>query len=285
MRLIVISGRSGSGKSAALHALEDSGLTCIDNLPASLLPSLFKRLENNSEDERSLAVSIDVRNPWSDLNNIGSILSDLKKTGVQYQVVYFDAHTDTLFKRFSESRRKHPLTDEITDLEKALSLEEKLLLPIKQISQAVVDTSALSPHELHGLLRNMLELDTRKILQLTFESFGFKYGPPADADFVFDVRCLPNPHWDTSLRELSGKDQKVIDYLCSEDMVVEMEKDLVAFVSRWLPKFESANRSYLTIAIGCTGGQHRSVYISERLKTHFAEMLENVQVNHRELSR
>ena len=284
-RLIVISGRSGSGKSAALNALEDFGDVCIDNLPATLLPELMQRLKESPDKfGRTLAVGIDVRNPWSDLHNIEGILEELRSTGVDYRVIYLAAGTDTLIRRFRESRRKHPLTSDHLDLHHALVLEDELLQPMQRIAEEVIDTSQMSPHDLGGLLRKRFHPDRAGNLQLVFESFGFKYGIPSDADMVFDVRCLPNPHWEPHLRPLTGRDEAVATFLENSPAVAEMQASIADFVDRWLPSFIETNRSYLTIAVGCTGGQHRSVYLCENLHRLFASRHDNVQVHHRELA-
>ncbi len=282
MRLVIISGRSGSGKSSALHVLEDQGYYCVDNMPAGLLGSLAREI-SNEQALRNAAVSIDARNMHSDLKQFPKILARLKKNDVHCEVIYLDADPSTLLKRFSETRRRHPLSTETCSLEEAIHAESTLLEPLKDKADLTLDTSALSLHELRDLISTRVANHTDGNLALLFQSFGFKRGIPIDADYVFDVRCLPNPYWVASLRVFSGLDKPVQEFLAAEPEVLEMQTDIARFVERWLPRFEANNRSYLTIAIGCTGGHHRSVYLSEQLARHFSDMVKNVQVRHREL--
>lgn len=277
--LVIISGRSGSGKSTALHVLEDMGYYCIDNLPVSLVEALVQRLQQTESLSR-VAVSIDARNIADELANFAETVEKLKD--VPLQIVYLDAASPSLVKRFSETRRKHPLTNNDRDLKAALELETQLLDNISARADLTIDTTNLTIHQLRDLVRTRIT-GNRQGLALLFQSFAFKSGVPVDADMVFDVRCLPNPHWVASLRALTGLDQPVRDFLGSHDEVKEMEADIENFLNRWLPKFEENSRSYVTVAIGCTGGQHRSVYLSDRLYLKFREKWENAQVRHREL--
>jgi len=287
MRLVVVSGRSGSGKSTALNLLEDAGFTCIDNLPAGLLPGLFEQASPKDSDNHwlnNIAVGIDARSLTGDLNRLPEILEKLKSSGVNYEVVYLDAITDVLIQRFSETRRKHPLSSHQIDIKEAIALETELLDPIASIANRRIDTSNMTLHQLRDLIKKQIVPETEGDMAVLFESFAFKRGVPIDADFVFDVRCLPNPYWKHELRPYSGKDQPVINFLESESEVTEMLSDIISYLTRWLPRFEANNRSYLTVAIGCTGGQHRSVYISNMLGKHFNRHYTNTQIRHRELT-
>jgi UPF0042 nucleotide-binding protein len=285
MRLVVVSGRSGSGKSTALNMLEDLGFTCIDNLPAGLLPGLFEQSSSSDNHWLSkIAVGIDARSLTGDLNRLPEILDRLKGSGVSYEVVFLDAITDVLIQRFSETRRKHPLSTHQIDIKEAIALETELLEPIASIANRRIDTSNMTLHQLREVIKKQIAPDTEGELAILFESFAFKRGVPIDADFVFDVRCLPNPYWKHELRPYSGKDQPVIEFLESEPEVADMLTDIKNYLSRWLPKFEENNRSYVTIAIGCTGGQHRSVYISNMLLKYFIQQYRNTQIRHRELA-
>lgn len=285
MRLLIISGRSGSGKSTALNMLEDHGYYCIDNLPASLLPAFVERISREQLALPRVAVSIDARNLPDDLQKVPSIIADLQNSALHTEIIFLDASSPTLIKRFSESRRKHPLTTENIGLREAINCERELLEPISALAGLSIDTSAMSVHQLREIVRSRVLEKKDSSLALMFESFGFKTGVPIDADFVFDVRCLPNPYWDDTLKSLTGLDQPVIDFLGAHDDVAAMQKDIADFLAKWLPRFEASNRSYMTVAIGCTGGQHRSVYLSEQLKQMFSGQIANVQVLHRELSR
>lgn len=283
MRLVVISGRSGSGKSTALHVLEDLGFTCIDNLPARLLPALFNELTLTDGAVNRIAVGIDARNLLGKLDPLPDILDQLRATGVRCEVIYLDARTPVLLRRYSETRRRHPLSSEQVDLHRALSVEKELLDPIAVIASRQIDTSNMTLHQLRDLIKKQIVPDSQGDMAILFSSFGFKHGVPLDADFVFDVRSLPNPYWKPELRHKTGSDDEVIEFLESQTEVAAMLADLIGFLSRWLPRFSATNRSYLTIAIGCTGGQHRSVYICNRLGQHFGAEFPNVQLRHREL--
>lgn len=283
MKLIIISGRSGSGKSTVLHVLEDrGGYYCIDNLPASLLPSLAERISTAGDSPR-IAVSIDARNLSSDLEQVPSIIKDLKSRNLSTEVVFLDANSQTLLKRFNESRRKHPLSSENVGLKEAIDKESDLLEPIAALASLSIDTSNMSLQTLRDTVKSQVLSDRKSSMALLFQSFGFKNGVPVDADIVYDVRCLPNPFWDASLRSLTGLDPKVAQFLNNEADVAEMISDIKAFLEKWLPSYENNNRSYITIAVGCTGGQHRSVFICEKLKEIFSNRIPNVQVRHREL--
>lgn len=279
--LIVISGRSGSGKSTALNLLEDLGFYCIDNLPVSLLSPLIERLTGDDQINRA-AVSIDARNIADDLEKFPAIIQGFDHKQVEVTVIYLDSASPALVKRFSETRRKHPLSNLQRDLREALDLESTLLDPISDLADLSVDTTSLTIHELRDLIRTRVAKDTHEFA-LLFQSFAYKRGVPVDADLVFDVRCLPNPHWQPELKTLTGMNEPVQEFLDSQVDFAEMYQDLSAYLDHWLPKFEQNNRSYLTIAIGCTGGQHRSVYLSQKLFNHYRSRFANVQIRHREL--
>ena len=284
MRLVVISGRSGSGKTSALNILEDVGFTCIDNLPASLLPALIHQLkEDSSAKEISLAVGIDARNLVGDLSGIPKILADIEDSGVAVDVIFLQARHNDLLRRYSETRRKHPLSNESISLKQAIELEKDILKPITDISDRTIDTSGLSLHQLRDLIKTTVVPHNQECMSILFESFGFKRGVPSDSDFVFDVRCLPNPYWKIELRTQTGNDDGVIEFLESQVDVASMLADIIGFLTRWIPKFQENNRSYMTISIGCTGGQHRSVYLANRLGEHFSQQHPLVKVVHKEL--
>ena len=284
MKLTIISGRSGSGKSTVLHILEDRGYYCIDNLPASLLPALADRISNGDTHLSDIAVSIDARNISADLQQAPEIISELQARELSTEIIFLDANSQTLLKRFSESRRKHPLSNESTDLREAIDIESALLESISMMANLVIDTSNMSLHQLRDLVKNRLLESSETNMALLFESFGFKNGVPVDADLVYDVRCLPNPYWDTALRSLTGLDADVAKFLDSQDEVQEMVDDIKTYLEKWLPRYESNNRSYITVAVGCTGGQHRSVYMGEKLRRYFSSKIKNVQIRHRDLS-
>ncbi len=278
MQLFLISGLSGSGKSVALKVLEDSGYYCVDNLPVELLPSLITHLDQSGY--KRIAVSIDVRS-GSSVKQLPQQIEQLKLEGVDVHLLFLDAQTDTLVKRYSESRRRHPLSDDKLTLPECVMRERELLADISSIGHHI-DTSDLRANALQSWVKDFIRID-RANLTLLFQSFGFKHGIPLDADFVFDVRCLPNPHYDPLLRPLTGCDMPVIDFLEKTPDAQKMFTDIEKFVTDWLPCFLADNRSYLTVAIGCTGGQHRSVYFAEKLAKHF-KTRQQVLLRHRELA-
>ncbi len=281
MRLVIVSGRSGSGKTISLHVLEDLGYYCVDNLPVDMLPGLVSRLQ---EDHPRLAVSIDARNLPSDVNLLKDVISTLRQPGLHSEIIYLDADQKSLLRRFSETRRRHPLTDEKVSLEEAIEHERTLLQPLASMADITIDTSQLTQHQLCGLVRDRVARENTSRLQLQVQSFGFKKGMPADADFIFDVRCLPNPYWQPDLRALTGQDKAVTEFLQTYPEVDDMIEDIIHFLNKWVPRFEADNRSYLTVGIGCTGGQHRSVYITERLAQRAQKLQLNVQVRHRDIA-
>jgi len=283
-RLLIVSGLSGAGKTVALHALEDLGFYCIDNLPIDLLPAFSAQIRSQVQPlYEQVAVGIDARNPADSLSLFPQILQHMRTLGLTPELLYIEADDDTLLQRFSETRRKHPLKNVGTSLREALQRERALLAPIAEQADLRINTSGTFIHALRDQIRIRVAGRKPGQLALQFMSFGYKYGLPSEADFVFDVRCLPNPHWEPRLRDYTGQDRPVIDYLQGQAMVGQMLTDLKGFLEGWLPSFEAENRSYLTIAIGCTGGHHRSVFIVEQLAGHFSSMGKSVLVNHRDM--
>lgn len=280
----IVSGLSGSGKSIALQALEDLGYYCIDNLPATLLPELAKKLLAVPQSEiGNCAVGIDSRNRGF-LEVLPNTLDELAKLGLTYKILFLEADENVLIKRYSETRRKHPLTDRGTALIEGIRREQELLLPLHLAADRHIDTSHTTPQELRAMVRDIVGTGPDMSLTLLFESFGYKHGTPLDADFVFDVRCVPNPYWYDELRSLNGVHPQVIEFFEEQEDVTRMIEHIKSFMQNWLPSFQKENRSYITVAIGCTGGQHRSVYIANRLADFFRDHKLTVQVRHRELS-
>lgn len=281
MELIIISGRSGSGKSVALKALEDVGYYCVDNIPLPLLPQLASFSQTVA---RPTVVSLDIRNlpeTPSELEQIlGQLPSDIRTT-----LIFLDCQRNALIRRYSDSRRLHPLAHQESSLEGAIDLEKQLLDPLYQQANHIIDTTSLSSHELAEKLRELLQGSSEKELKIIFQSFGFKYGVPADSDYVFDVRFLPNPHWIPELRPMTGLEQPVIDFLERQDDVHSFIYRTRNYLEDWLPLLEKNNRSYLTISIGCTGGKHRSVFITEQLGRYFEGRGKKVQIRHKSLEK
>lgn len=281
MHIFIVSGRSGSGKTVVLRVMEDLGYYCVDSLPVNLLPALSHTL---GENYKQVAVSIDVRNlPTSEQELMDNL--DFLPKGVNVTVLYIDAKDEVLIRRYSETRRLHPLSKGEASLPDAIEQERKLLDALATRADLYIDTSDLNVHQLTEMVREKILGKGSKELVLTFESFGFKYGVPNDIDFVFDARFLPNPHWEPELRPLTGLDLPVREYLAAEPLVNKFIFQVNNFMSTWLPHLERNNRSYLTIAIGCTGGKHRSVYVAETLARQFKSRDKNIQVRHREISR
>lgn len=278
MQVILVTGLSGSGKSIVLNVLEDNGFYCVDNLPAEMLPQLIELLQE--EGQTQVAVSIDARSGET-LDDLPHHITTLKHEGVDMRTLYLEANNETLVKRYSETRRRHPISDGVRTLSECIEMERDLLGRIAEIGHHM-DTSTLSPNALRGWVKDFLNLDRSRI-SLLFESFGFKHGLPLDADFVFDVRCLPNPFYDPKLRPFTGKDAMVAEFIESQPEALSLLADIRYFVEKWLPCFIRDNRAYLTVAIGCTGGQHRSVYFAEKLAVCFREEYQ-VLVRHRGLS-
>ena len=280
MKRIFVSGRSGSGKTVALRALEDHGFYCVDNIPIKLIPELLTQTENKYPE---LAVGIDARNIPSSDDKFEEIMQLLQGKGTEFQVIFIDASDPTLLKRFSETRRRHPLTAEGLSLSEAIAEEKKRLEPVIRRAQWVIDTTSKTPHELCETIIKRVMGEKQAHLSIQIKSFGFKNGTPTDADFVFDARCLPNPYWEESLRSFNGKDQEIIGFLEELPYVQEYYWQVRTFLHTWIPRFEEGNRNYLTIAVGCTGGQHRSVYMVEKLAEYFATLYQDIQIRHREL--
>ena len=286
MRLIIVSGRSGSGKSTALDVLEDNDFYCIDNLPAMLLPELAERTLLAAElVHPQIAVSIDARNAPNQLERFPELLAGLRERHIVCDVLYLDADDETLLKRFSETRRRHPLTNDSRSLAEAIRDEKVLLAPITDLADLTINTSHLNLYQLRDSIKLRLLDKPEPGTAFLIESFGFKRGVPVDADVVFDIRCLPNPYWKPDLRAYCGLDQPIIDYLNEQTDVEEMYADIYAYLAKWLPRFAASNRAYVTVAIGCTGGQHRSVYMAQRLGEALRQELSNVQIRHRDAVR
>jgi UPF0042 nucleotide-binding protein len=284
LRLLVVSGLSGSGKSSALDMLEDLGFYCVDNIPATVLGTLvgqLAELEDTKFDR--VAIGLDTRPKPDDIQQVVGLIRDLRERGDACEVLYLQASTQVLLKRYSETRRKHPLSSHGMGLGEAIDFERQLLAPLCDLADLVIDTSRMSIHDLRRSIRDRLDDRNSDRLSILFRSFGFKHGIPGDADFVFDARTLPNPYWETSLRSQNGRDAPVIEFLEGHEDVARYVADVRNFLERWIPEFRKANRSYLTIAIGCTGGQHRSVYVAEQLGRRFRNDELRVLVRHSEL--
>ena len=284
MRIIIVSGLSGSGKTIALQTLEDLDYYCVDNLPFKLILPLAREIRTaNDLLPPTVAVGVDARNFIDELNQFPATLAELRASDLTVDVLFLQAAEEVLLKRYSETRRRHPLDAGSVPLREAIRQERRLLEPIVACADLIIDTSETNLYQLRDLVRARVHGTPPEAMSLLFESFGFKNGVPADADFVFDVRCLPNPHWEPPLRPLTGLDRPVMDFLERQPEVMTMIADLRRFVETWLPCFEASNRSYLTVAIGCTGGQHRSVFIADALARYFSGRRDYVMVRHREL--
>jgi UPF0042 nucleotide-binding protein len=285
MKFVIVTGLSGSGKSIALNSLEDLGFYCIDNLPSFLLETLAKALiEQPAPRFARTAVGIDARNPADDLRHVSPVVGALRAAGIEAELVFLEADDDILIRRFSETRRRHPLTDRDTSLREAIREERTLLEPFLSNADLRIDTSRTNLHELREIMRRRVADRESGELSVLLESFGFKHGVPRDADFVFDARCLPNPYWQAGLRSLTGRDTAVAEFLEKDPRPAVLLEHISGFLDRWIPCFRDEGRTYLTIAIGCTGGNHRSVYLVERLARHFAGVGRKVLVAHRELT-
>jgi UPF0042 nucleotide-binding protein len=280
MNFIIVSGLSGSGKTIALQALEDSGHYCIDNLPAVLLPDFAERLLRSGEN--NVAIGLDARNR-AFLVEVPSALERLEAIGIRYRIIFLHADEAVLVKRFKETRRRHPMAGADTSLLEAIRRERELLEPLARAASFRIDTTRTTPHDLRNQVRDFVRGEETPGMTLLFQSFGYKNGTPLDADFVFDVRCLPNPHWESSLRHRSGLDRPVVEYMERHDEVHQMYDAVKKFLETWLPRFEREDRTYVTVALGCTGGMHRSVYLISRLAAHFTDLGYKTQVRHREL--
>ncbi|NIM27088.1 MAG: RNase adapter RapZ [Gammaproteobacteria bacterium] len=284
MKLIVISGLSGAGKSVALNVLEDLGYHCVDNLPLGLLEAFASELASAQPAPERVAAVIDARNLSVAFDRFPDIKAAIETRGVDCDVVFLEADDNAITKRFSETRRKHPLTAADVSLLEAIRRERTLLEPVRDLAETCIDTSHTLYHELRELIQERVVRRPPDTMSVQFVSFGYKHGIPLDADFVFDVRSLPNPYWKSELRQLNGRDQKVVAFLDAQPAVKEMLQSLGAFLAQWIPAFEKGNRAYLTVAVGCTGGNHRSVYVVEQLAAQFRESRDRVLVRHRDMS-
>lgn len=284
MKLIVISGLSGAGKSVALHTLEDEGFVCVDNLPISMLVDLARKMSADNDSYSQVAVGIDARGVADPLDQFESVIMQVKSLGVDTQVIFLDARDDILITRFSETRRKHPLSKHGAPLPTAIETERALLGTVEQIADVGIETSNLNLHQLREVMRQRVLGYNRKPLNVLLQSFGFKHGSPHGTDFIFDVRCLPNPYWSTKLRPLTGVDEPIAEFLQQHEVVVQMIDDISDFLLNWTPTFEAENRSYLTISIGCTGGRHRSVYAVEQIYKKLNSKIDQLTIKHRELN-
>ena len=283
LRLIIVSGLSGSGKSVVLHVLEDLGYYCIDNLPAGLLISAVEEVRGASESSMRLAVGVDARNHAANLDVLPDLLRKLRTQGIDTDIIFLHASDETLLQRYRESRRRHPLAELGMQLRAAIESERAILAEIELSADLIIDTSATSIYELAETIRSRVDRRETGSLSVLVESFGFKYGIPADADFVFDLRSLPNPYWTIKLRGFTGLDKEVQTFLDAQDAFGAMFDDIRRFLARWVPHYREANRGYMTIAIGCTGGQHRSVYMVEKLAAALRDVHETVLTRHNSL--
>ena len=285
LRLIIVSGLSGSGKSVALHVLEDLGYYCIDNLPASLLTAAVNEVRAHEVGAMNrLAVGVDARSHTKNLDALPHLLQKLREQGVTTDIIFLHASDEILLQRYSESRRRHPLAEKGKQLRAAIATERSILNELQLSADLIIDTSQSSIYELADVIRSRVDQRPAQTLSVLIESFGFKFGIPTDADFVFDLRSLPNPYWTLELRGLTGLDLEVQDFLDSQDKFVSMCEDISAFLARWIPHYRDANRGYLTVALGCTGGQHRSVHMTEKVAAALRKHHDPVQTRHNGLS-
>jgi len=281
MRIIVVSGLSGSGKSVALHLLEDLGFYCIDNLPAALLKPFISHTVRSAESTYARpAIGLDARNTAHEIATVPQLIEELERGGIECEVLFLVASDEELLRRFAETRRKHPMSRERMSLREAIDTERRLLEPVAHAADMIIDTSRMGVHELRQVLRLRVEQRVMGRLSITVESFGYKHGIPGDADFVFDARSLPNPYWEPALRELTGRDPEVMRYLESHSSVAQLVEDIGRFIEARIPEYQASLRGYLTVAVGCTGGQHRSVYIVDRLVARFAAQYPQVAARH-----
>ena len=285
MNWILISGLSGAGKSIAMRALEDLGFFCVDNIPMTMVPALVEQVQAAGTDrERHVAVVVDARGAGRGLEKFSDVVDQLRESGIRPQVIFLEAEDNVLITRFKETRRRHPLTSSDCPLSEAISRERALLAPLRESADVVIDTTHTHLYQLRDLVRQRLSESAPNTFSVLLQSFGYKNGVPQDADMVFDARCLPNPFWKPELRSLTGQDQAVVRYLDNQPEAVKMLASLIGFLDEWIPAFEHDNRAYLNIAVGCTGGQHRSVYLVERIGEHLSGLRKGgVIVRHREL--
>ncbi len=285
MKLVIVSGLSGSGKTVALHTLEDSGYFCVDNLPVGLLAEFIDKMTRSKPVlYEFIAIAIDARSGVDDMDRFDQIIDRIRSLNISLEILFLTSDIKKLLSRFSETRRKHPLSRSGLPLIEVIRLEQKLLSNIYSNADLIIDTTRFNVHELRQTIINRLLPDTGTELSILIQSFGFKHGLPADTDFVFDVRCLPNPYWEDQLKSLNGKDDSVIQYLQGFDDVNAMFDSILDFLKTWIPCFEKENRSYMTISIGCTGGQHRSVFLVEKIASELQQSGYNASLHHRDLS-
>jgi UPF0042 nucleotide-binding protein len=284
LRLVIISGVSGSGKSVALHVLEDLGFYCIDNIPVPLLKSFVAEIVPRQDPAyENVGIGLDARSRPSDLAEVPALIQKLRDDGLSCEIIFLQTDNKILLSRFSETRRKHPLSDQQTSLEEAIAKERELLTPIINSAELVIDTSRMNVYALREQIRERVAPRTPGTVSILIESFGYKHGLPANADFVFDVRCLPNPYWEPQLRPLTGKDEPVKTFLDAAPMVQDMVDDIAEFLAEWIPRYREFQRSYLTVAIGCTGGMHRSVYVAEAVAKRLAAKHGSIRTHHNEV--
>lgn len=284
MKLVIVSGLSGSGKTVALRTLEDAGYYCIDNLPLGMLPELVDNMINTTPEPFDLvAIAIDARSGVDSSDRFDEIMRHISDHPVQLEILFLTCSTSRLLKRFSETRRKHPLSRQGLPLSDAIQQEKKLLEDIHANADLAIDSTDLNVHELRQMIIDRLLSQTVSEMGILIQSFGFKNGVPADTDFVFDVRCLPNPHWEKDLKPLTGSDRAVVKYLESYPVVEAMFASIYGFLTDWIPRFEKENRSYMTISIGCTGGKHRSVYLTDRIASELRQQRDNISIRHRDM--
>lgn len=285
MKLVILSGLSGAGKSIALNILEDLGYYCIDNLPTTLIESVTEAtIQTGDARFERMALGVDARNRGAAIAELGQTVLRLRDAAIDCDLVFLHAGEEKLFNRYSETRRRHPLARENMSLRDAMRAERKLLSSVAEQADLTIDTTETSIHDLRNIIRERVHSASDNVLSILIESFAFRHGVPADADFVFDVRCLPNPYWEGSLRPHSGREASVIEFMANQPEVTEMLADIGAYMTKWIPQFEANHRSYLTLAIGCTGGFHRSVYLAERLGETLGKTYEHVIVRHNEVT-
>lgn len=284
MRLLILSGLSGAGKSVGLHVLEDLGYYCIDNLPAALLKSVLEQVSDTDGGVGRIAVGVDARNPVRDIEQLPAVVRDIRASGIQTEIIFLQAEDDVILKRFGESRRRHPLSGAGLELREAIKRERDILGQVINAADLIIDTTRTSVYELGDLIRERIDRRRDHTLSILVESFGFKHGIPADVDFVFDLRCLPNPYWQPRLRPLTGLDSAVREFLDNDELSQRMYRDILEFLQNWIPQYRQFDRSYLTIGIGCTGGQHRSVYMTEKIAASLSEHHDPVLTRHSELN-
>ncbi len=282
---ILISGLSGAGKSIAMRALEDLGYFCVDNLPMTMVPALVEQFRRAGTDrERHVAVVVDARGAGRGLEKFSEVVQQMRQDGINPQVIFLEAEDNVLITRFKETRRRHPLTSRECTLSEAISRERALLAPLRESADVIIDTTHTHLYQLRDLVRQRLYESAPDSFSVSLQSFGYKNGVPQDADMVFDARCLPNPYWQPELKSLTGQDEEVIRYLEAQPQAKKMLESLKGFLDQWIPAFEQDNRAYLNIAIGCTGGQHRSVYLVDKIAEHLSGKRDSVIVHHRDLA-